>query len=93
MAGKAWAGKLTRPVITANGRFRRAAGTAKRLCSPGAQSWFLDGMEGMLTNAKWAAIGQCSADTALRDINDLIGLQPSWSVSRQLSKCSIILMK
>ena len=24
-----------------------------------------------LTNAKWAAIGKCSADTALRDINDL----------------------
>ena len=32
----------------------------------------LDGMEGKLTNAKWAAIGQCSADTALRDINDLL---------------------
>lgn len=25
-----------------------------------------------LTNAKWAAIGKCSADTALRDINDLL---------------------
>ena len=32
----------------------------------------LDGMEGKLTNAKWAAIGKCSADTALRDINDLL---------------------
>jgi Fic family protein len=35
----------------------------------------LDGMEGMdgrLTNAKWAAIGKCSSDTALRDINDLL---------------------
>ncbi|MEO7108384.1 MAG: Fic family protein [Rhodoferax sp.] len=31
-----------------------------------------DGMEGKLTNAKWAAIGKCSADTALRDINDLL---------------------
>ena len=29
-------------------------------------------MEGKLTNAKWAAIGKCSADTALRDINDLL---------------------
>jgi len=27
---------------------------------------------GKLTNAKWAAIAQCSADTALRDINDLL---------------------
>ena len=32
----------------------------------------LDGMESKLTNAKWAAIGKCSADTALRDINDLL---------------------
>ena len=37
----------------------------------------LDGMEGKLTNAKitnavWAAVGKCSADTALRDINDLL---------------------
>ena len=32
----------------------------------------LDGMEGRLTNAKWAAMGKCSADTALRDINDLL---------------------
>jgi Fic family protein len=29
-------------------------------------------MEGKLTNAKWAAMGKCSADTALRDINDLL---------------------
>ncbi len=27
---------------------------------------------GKLTNAKWAAIAKCSADTALRDINDLL---------------------
>ena len=37
----------------------------------------LDGMDDKLTNAKitnadWAAIGKCSADTALRDINDLL---------------------
>ena len=37
----------------------------------------LDGTGGKLTNAKitnagWAAIGRCSADTALRDINDLL---------------------
>lgn len=33
----------------------------------------LDGMEGKLNNARWAAIAQCSSDTALRDINDLLG--------------------
>lgn len=34
----------------------------------------LDGMEGKLTNAKWAAIAKCSPDTALRDINGLLAL-------------------
>ena len=33
----------------------------------------LDGFEGKLTSSKWAAIAKCSADTALRDINDLVG--------------------
>ena len=33
----------------------------------------LDGFEGKLTTAKWAAIAKCSADTALRDISDLVG--------------------
>ena len=32
----------------------------------------LDGFDGKLTNAKWAALAKCSADTALRDINDLL---------------------
>jgi Fic family protein len=33
----------------------------------------LDGFEGKLTSSKWAAIAKCSPDTALRDINDLVG--------------------
>lgn len=32
-----------------------------------------DGFEGKLTSSKWAKICKCSQDTALRDINDLIG--------------------
>ena len=32
----------------------------------------LDGFTGKLTSSKWAKIAKCSADTALRDINDLI---------------------
>lgn len=32
----------------------------------------LDGFDGKLTSSKWAAISQCSADTALRDINELL---------------------
>jgi Fic family protein len=33
----------------------------------------LDGFEGKLTSTKWAKIGKCSHDTALRDIQYLIG--------------------
>lgn len=32
----------------------------------------LDGFEGKLTSSRWAAIANCSPDTALRDINDLL---------------------
>jgi Fic family protein len=32
----------------------------------------LDGFEGKLTTAKWAAIAKCSTDTALRDISELL---------------------
>jgi Fic family protein len=33
-----------------------------------------DGFEGKLTSSKWSVIAKCSPDTALRDINELIGL-------------------
>ncbi len=33
----------------------------------------LDGFDGKLTSSKWAKINKCSQDTALRDIQDLIG--------------------
>ncbi len=32
----------------------------------------VDGFDGKLTNKKWATIAKCSADTALRDISDLV---------------------
>jgi Fic family protein len=35
----------------------------------------LDGFDGKLTSSKWARICKCSADTALRDIQDLINKQ------------------
>jgi Fic family protein len=34
----------------------------------------LDGFEGKLTSSKWAAVAKCSADTALRDITELVVL-------------------
>jgi Fic family protein len=33
----------------------------------------LDGFDGKLTSSRWAAIEKCSPDTALRDIQDLLG--------------------
>ncbi|MEA1986299.1 MAG: DUF4172 domain-containing protein, partial [Candidatus Marinimicrobia bacterium] len=32
----------------------------------------LNGFDGKLTTSKWAKIGKCSQDTALRDIQNLI---------------------
>ena len=56
----------------------------------------LDGFEGKLTNAKWAAITKASSDTALRDINDLVqrgilvkdaagGRSTSYSLTQEVS--------
>jgi Fic family protein len=33
----------------------------------------LDGFDGKLTSSRWAAVARCSQDTALRDINELLG--------------------
>jgi len=57
--------------------WQRWAGTPMIARQTLVPNYVLDGMGGKLTNAKvtnagWAAIGKCSADTALRDINDLL---------------------
>ena len=52
--------------------WQRWAGTPMNERQTQVLNRVLDGLEGKLTNAKWAAIGKCSADTALRDINDLL---------------------
>ena len=52
--------------------WQRWAGTPMNARQTLVLNHVLDGMEGKLTNAKWAAMGKCSADTALRDINDLV---------------------
>ncbi len=52
--------------------WQRWAGTPMNARQTLVLNRVLDGMEGKLTNAKWAAIGKCSADTALRDISDLL---------------------
>ena len=48
----------------------------------------IDGFEGKLTTSKWAAMGKCSPDTALRDISELINhhvLRKSDSAGRSTS--------
>jgi Fic family protein len=52
--------------------WQRWAGTPMNERQTRVLNHVLDGMEGKLTNAKWATLGKCSADTALRDINDLL---------------------
>jgi Fic family protein len=52
--------------------WQRWAGTLMNARQTLVLNRMLDGMEGKLTNAKWAAMAKCSPDTALRDINDLL---------------------
>ena len=52
--------------------WQRWAGTPMNARQTQVLNRVLDGLDGKLTNAKWAAIGKCSADTALRDINGLL---------------------
>ena len=52
--------------------WQRWAGTPMNARQTLVLNRVLDGFEGKLTNAKWAAWADCSADTALRDINDLL---------------------
>ena len=46
----------------------RGSTSASVICSTVYETDF----EGHLTNSKWAQIEKCSADTALRDITDLL---------------------
>ena len=50
----------------------RWALTPIKQCQTQVLNWVLDSLEGKLINAKWASIGKCSADTALRDIINLL---------------------
>lgn len=54
--------------------WQRWAGTAMNERQIKLVNRLLDGFEGKLTSSKWALIAECSADTALRDINELVQL-------------------
>ena len=54
--------------------WQRLAGMALNARQVKVLNRLLDGFEGRLTSSKWAALAKCSADTALRDINELVAL-------------------
>jgi Fic family protein len=65
--------ELTLGAVLAKARFwQRWAGTPMNERQIKLLNRLLDGFEGKLTSSKWAAIAKCSADTALRDISDLV---------------------
>ncbi|WP_454725606.1 MULTISPECIES: Fic family protein [Cupriavidus] len=64
----------TLDAVLAKARFwQRWAGTPLNERQAKLLNRLLDGFDGKLTSSKWAAIAKCSPDTALRDINELIG--------------------
>jgi Fic family protein len=63
----------TLDAVLVKARFwQRIAGTPMNERQVKLLNRLLDGFEGKLTTSKWAAIAQCSLDTALRDINELL---------------------
>lgn len=59
-------------VLTKARFWQRWAGTPMNERQIKLLNRLLDGFEGKLTSSKWAAIGKCSPDTALRDITQLL---------------------
>ncbi|HEY3598088.1 MAG TPA: Fic family protein [Paraburkholderia sp.] len=69
------AAQQTLDAVLAKTRFwQRLTGTPLNERQMKLVNRLLDGFDGKLTSSKWAAITKCSADTALRDINELIAL-------------------
>jgi Fic family protein len=61
--------------VLAKARFwQRWAGTPLNERQVKLLNRLLDGFEGKLTSSRWASIGKCSPDTALRDITQLLSL-------------------
>jgi Fic family protein len=63
----------TLDAVLSKARFwQRSSGTPMNERQVKLLNQLLDGFEGKLTSSKWALIAKCSADTALRDINELV---------------------
>ena len=66
------AGEQTKAVMSKANFWSRWSGASMNERQVKMLNKLLDGFEGNLTNKKWVAINKCSADTALRDIKELI---------------------
>ena len=65
--------QTTLDAVLVKARFwQRWAGTPMNARQVKLLNRLLDGLEGKLTSSKWASIGKCSPDTALRDITQLL---------------------
>lgn len=65
--------ETTLEAVLKKARFwERHAGAAFNVRQRKIVNQLLNGFEGKLTSSKWAKIGKCSQDTALRDIEDLV---------------------
>ncbi len=69
------AAQLTLDAVLVKARFwQRWAQTPLNARQVKVLNRLLDGFEGKLSSGKWAALAKCSADTALRDISELLAL-------------------
>jgi Fic family protein len=64
--------ELLKDVLQKSNFWNRHAQTALNERQKLMLNKILDGFEGKVTSSKWAKIGKCSSDTALRDVQDLI---------------------
>jgi Fic family protein len=66
------AGELTRGVMLKANFWNKWSGASMNERQVKMLNKMLDGFEGNLTNKKWTSMNDCSPDTALRDIKDLV---------------------
>ena len=67
------AGSMVSTVLNKSLFWQKASSVALRQRQTDMLNLFLDGYEAKITTKTWASLAKCSADTALRDIHDLVG--------------------
>lgn len=67
------AGSMVSTVLNKSLFWQKASSVALSQRQTDMLNLFLDGYEAKITTKTWASLAKCSADTALRDIHDLVG--------------------